>query len=291
MKQLNRVLPLKHWKILSLAAAMLLIGYVIMNTRLIEAILAFSFGGVVPGTDIILSPDTMIWSVIGILGLFLLVLIGRIIYKTYMAIRSKPKRSDSSLGEGTPISVRVQTAPASAGIIWTKQADASKTPATAQAQAQQSGPVMQSRPAQRLQLQKRQNQQARSAASAWAKLRHMSWSQLTRVRSASASSLKITGAAVVMASTGIVWAFRSGSKKTAGVTRRLSRTTYRGLKTATAYSLASAAQAGRWTVRTGGDLWRWAEPRLWSFDGWLELQVRKIEKWLARTVGKYRGNR
>mgnify|MGYP000695756407 CR=1 FL=1 len=51
----------------------------VLNPRIVEAFLLFCFGGVVPGTDIVLSPDTVMWSTVAAIGIFLATIITRMV--------------------------------------------------------------------------------------------------------------------------------------------------------------------------------------------------------------------
>lgn len=60
-----------------------------------------------------------------------------------------------------------------------------------------------------------------------------------------------------------------------------------GIKISTRYIIQASRTAFKYSVRTSVAAWRWAEPHLRNFDKWLELRVRDIEKWGRKKAHKH----
>lgn len=241
-------------KPLLIVMAIILLLMPFINTRLAEAVLAFCFGGVVPGTDIILSPDTVIWSVIGLLTS------GAVASMWYAARRSRRIRMHYNMlaaNSSKRVSVTIIETEAVPDIPYVSDS----------------------------------RQDERLAAPARGRVARRVTGRLTTSRISGKAILAKLGSSLADMHAIFLSVIRQLGKFgrfLAVVTQRgllmLRAANYAVLRDSVTmasqiagFSARSISASIRSASRMALGIWAWAEPRFWRFDAWLELQVRKLE--------------
>jgi hypothetical protein len=230
MMYIGRLLFSGRMKLLYALIGLCLVALIMIDPRIAEVFLEFCFNGVIPGTNIVLSPDTMIWAVTGILASFFVVGV----------VSSAVKRARRN----RHLPLRVITAPA----IVTPTVEAAATVSA----------KLPSAPAMPLRFRLR-----------------LATAGLTR------SISDMAGLAGWMSLRALTVGFY--------VLKAIVVALFVGLVQLGIAARAVLLLAGRMLAQLSSQVWQWAEPYLWRFDEWLEIQVRKIEAWtkkkLQSTIG------
>lgn len=245
----------RHRPIIALAVIVLL-AFIIMETRLVEALMSLVLAGVVPGTGIVLSPDTMllaaagaIWVLFGVLVIQALIMRSR--RGRHAWSLAKISRGDIALDVGKRVVVQ---AAAATEIAATEVATAL----------------------------------APSSVSAARRPRLAAMRRLLRKLGRTLQRTRFAGVLIVR---GLL----ISGKIAADVLGRGAAAAGRSFGAAIIGAAMFAVNAFlvletsvylivRWIGAVVVDIWHWAEPYLWNFDEWLELRVRRAETWARRRM-------
>jgi hypothetical protein len=231
-------------------AAVMVMAYVVFNTRLVEMFLTFAFGGVVPGTDMVLAPETVMLLMIGLAVCTVL------LATLKLAITRARKRRHLH---------RTMTLATKASSVAIGMPSVEKTGHQA--------PMYIAEPA------------AVAPEAPTASERLATDTSIPRFTIGALRMRHITAAfgrriADIGAIAGLAARFVSMTVLTLG--RIIAAATTSGAISTFSFVRASAKVAWRSIVRATAAMWQWAEPRLLKFDEWLELQVRRAESWATR---------
>jgi hypothetical protein len=240
----------------------------LFETRLAEMFLTFCFGGVVPGTGIVLSPNAVIIIMVSAAWLTIMLalaklLIGRARKRRHirreMTILTRVSRTAIELTPQVPTSVE-RADPGVIGEIAT--VPATRTRREVEAPLPEAAELI-------------RNDGLRAAAAAD---RHRKFR--ARIKYFFAASVGTAIDLAELAAMVVAWTGRRIGR----VARALAVTVAAGSVWMIMSGRKMLRMIWRWSFRQAGIAWRWSAPHLWKFDEWLELRIRMSEAWIARKV-------
>jgi hypothetical protein len=250
MAYVNNEVFLGRHRLVYAVAGGLLITSIVFKARLVDTMLLFFLAGQVPGTSIVLSPDTMLWAVgVAIWALLGLIVVRSFIkrshrnrhkWRTVIPVRTVEKTQISVVATDVEVPVAVRAIEPPIVDIPVQQPVALSV-----------DPIRYIPPHKRLQL----------------KFALVSLGLVLKdLASVAALIIKRTGQLLVAALRVIAIALAVVARKSAALTVKL------------------AVYTWHFVAQKSSEFWQWLEPRLWNFDEWLELRVRSLEAWTARKV-------
>lgn len=252
MVYLSRLLFSGKQKILIAVSVVLLLSLPGVYPKIIESLLAFCFGGVVPGTNIVLSPDTIIWSVVAILSAMVLAVIFRIV------LRVVRKR------QFTPITVTViPSEPIVLDISFGTQPSLAAVP--------NPRPV---------------------ASIPFVIRRSFGFDEkiaktIMRVRISTVKILSLVLVAARIISRNISNGLMMVSSYVLRTVKRALVLSGYFLRQSMVFAWIASKKLLYFSGQKLSAFWQWIEPYLWKFDEWLELKTRQLEAWVARKMNQY----
>ncbi|MDB5182161.1 MAG: hypothetical protein JWP13_924 [Candidatus Saccharibacteria bacterium] len=243
-------------------AVIVLAVYLVFNPRAMEVFLAFCLGGIVPGTDIVLSPDVLLG---GVVGLSVMLLGGAILR---MKLRSTRRRREVSIPVRVVSQKRIPVVEASDHVTV-----ADVEPAAAVSRRENKPSFITS--VLRTIRGGMANVMVITGHGIRAAYRALTVLIFTLSRGVYAfASVIIRGTYRFVY--GVVLLVGVGVHKIAVC-----------LSIIASALLAAIITLGRWVMKNSIELWKWSQPRLLKIDEWLELRVRRGEAFVRRTLRRY----
>jgi hypothetical protein len=245
-------------------AAIVLAAFIILKTRLVEAFMSLVFAGVVPGTGIVLSPDTMIlvaatsiWVILGVVIIRAIILRNRRGRHVWHQATVKREAAVRKVGRQVVVQATAPAAVTTAAAVPLQQEPAPGQQQAAPQKARQAVPATPKAPRKPI------------VGPALSKFRIAFLAAARATSNDTKTVLAWLGRGAAACASGAAFAVAVAAKAVVAATKFLA---------AAAYSLY------RRTMQLLSDLWRWAEPLLWQLDEWLELRVRRTEAWARRKI-------
>ncbi len=273
MQRILRYAEKINYTIVLYGIALVGLVYVVSNTKMTEAILAFCFGGIVPGTNKVLEPQVIMTGAAGLIGLILLIILTLWVIRM-VEVRRAAKHLISDIetalmGKNAIDEPKAMLAEHEYRILQhAKPVKTSTKPILAPAQLHSHSPkaVGLTDRLSRLRVPFRMPRWNRThflwightllvIATFWHKTLHVLMADLERLATSigrlfarvrrMAASIAVTGTAAILV------IIKVGSSKIKAAAIRL---------------------------------WRWLEPRALQFDSWLEIRYRLSTGWMKRKL-------
>lgn len=241
----------------ALIALCLITGWqVLQNDKITNALAALFFGGVIPGTNKVLPPETMMYIAGGV-GVLVAILV------TIHFVR-RAHRYDQAGNHNDERREPVQN-------IASTTPDFIEVPSEPQIFAQ---PI----------IEPQQSPEKVSESAVKAARPHITFAPLlTRISKA----MHILSVFVVQHGGSFGIALRKGVKQAVKFSHIGLVHAMKGIKISAQYTVLAIRTICAYSVKVSVTAWRWAEPHFRNFDKWLELRVRDIEKWGRKKAHKH----